>query len=184
MRPVLGLHARTPAPNKRGQRGSATRPKDGQPGEGERPKPDAPHSGERSSPRGNVPPPPRGRRHPIERAHQRVSAGSPHPHTRARSKWKAGPDCLPQARAAGEGWAPNHRRPLQRREAPPWGCPPATLSARNAGSQERALLGTVLGPQVHTTRVQKERAAGIVHPPRGRAAGRGRAPDTRRHSQR
>ena len=44
-------------------------------------------------------------------------------------------------------------------------------------------MGLMMGPHAHTTRARETRATGPGCPPQGRAAGRGRAPDTRRPSQ-
>ena len=68
---------------------------------------------------------------------------------------------------------PNHRRPSQRREAPPPGTP-----FRHPASKPRCLatahaVGLVLGPHARTGRAQKTRAAG-----------RERAPDARRPLER
>ena len=137
------------------------------------------------------PPPPgttsrhcRGARPPAGHARQRDSAGPPCPHTRAHSTLAEDPDCPPRGRAAGGGRARDLRRPSQRREAPPPGTP-----SRHPHSAQRRLarahaVGPVLGPHAHTTRAWETRATGPGCPPQGRAAGRGRAPETRRPSQR
>ena len=82
------------------------------------------------------------------------------------------------------GGARDHRRPSQRWKAPPRERPSAIPTARNAGPQGRTLWGRcwVRRPQRpqpgHTGRGTQ------AAPPRGRAAGGGTAPDTRRPSQR
>ena len=122
--PVLGPHART-------NRTRDTRvaepqlpvPEDGRPGEGQRLTPDAAHNGGRPPPPGDGPPPPPQHAAQTRYASQGDSAGPPHPHTRANSKWVADPDCPPRGRAVGGGEAPDLGRPSQRRKANPRGTP-------------------------------------------------------------
>ena len=72
--------------------------------------------------------------------HRRVIK-TPHPHTRAQGMWVMDPNSTPRGRAVGGGGAPDHRRPSQRRKAPPRGRPSATPTASNAGPQGRTLWG-------------------------------------------
>ena len=67
-----------------------------------------------ATPRGDGPPPPPGHAAPTGHAGQGDSAGPPHPHTRTHSTLVADPDSPPGGRAAGEGGAPDLRRPSQR----------------------------------------------------------------------
>ena len=158
-------------------------PGDGRPVEGQRLTPDAPHNGGRPPPPGTAPPPPPRHAAPRGHASRGDSAGPPHPHAGAHSTWVADPICPPRGQAAGGGGAPDLRRPSQRRKAPPRGRPSATPAARNAGPQGRTLWGRCWVPTPAPT---APRTHGSRNPgcPRGRAAGGGIAPDTRRPPQR
>ena len=80
---------------------------------------------------------------------------------------------------------PALRRPSQWRKAPPPGTPfhhPHSAQRRPA---RRHAVGQMPGTHAHTNRIGDTRVAELRLPaPRGRAAGRGTAPDTRRPSQR
>ena len=60
---------------------------------------------------GDSPPPLPRHAAPTGHESQGDGAGPPHPHTRAHSTWAACPDSSPRGRAAGEGGAPDLRRP-------------------------------------------------------------------------
>ena len=129
---------------------------------------------------------PRGTQPHTGHPNQRNSAGPPHAHTRALSTWVADPDSPPRGRAAGGGRAPDLRRPSLRRKAPPPGTP-----SRHPHSAQRRLVrahavGPLLGSHAHTKR-GRDHGPGLgtlAARPKGRAAGGGTAPDTRRSSQR
>ena len=84
------------------------------------------------------------------------------------------------------GGAPDLRRPSRRREAPPpRGRPPATPTARNASPQGRTRCGAGAGsPRLYQPHPGHVGRGAPAARPRGRAAGGGTAPDTRRPSQR
>ena len=124
-----------PRPRNTGNGAWLPAPRDGRLGEGKRLTPDTAHNGEDDLP------PPRRRLAPRRARTPNGQCRAPTPHTRAHSTRAPDPDCPPRGRAAGGGRAPDPRRPSQRREAPPPGRPPATPTARNAGSQERTMWG-------------------------------------------
>ena len=104
--------------------------------------------------------------------HRRVIR-NPHPHTRAHGMWVTDPNSTPRGRAVGGGGAPDHRRPSQRRKAPPRGRPSATPTASNAGPQGRTLWGRgwVPTPAPTAPGTHGSRSPGR---PLQRAGGRGR----------
>ena len=184
--PVLGPHARTD--RTRDTRVAEPRrpaPEDGRPGEGQRLTPDAPHNGGRPSPPGDSPPPPPRHAAPTGHAGQGDSVGPPHPHTRAHSTWVADPNGPPSGRAAGGGGAPGLRRPSQRWKAPPPGDalppPPQRATPARKGARCGAGAGSPRPHRPHPGHTGRRTPAAR---PRGRAAGGGTAPDTRRPSQR
>ena len=137
----------------------AIRPKGRAAEEGQRLTPQAPHNGGRPPPPGMAPHHPRGTQPPTGHASQVDSAGPPHPHTRAHSTRVADPESPPRGRAAGEGRAPEPRRPSQRRKAPPPGTP-----YRHPRSAQRRLarahaVGPVMGRHAHTNRTRDTRVA-------------------------
>ena len=165
-------HTPTPAPTARGQRAPAARPGGGQPGKGGRLNPDAPHH-------------PCGGQPPTGHASHGASAGPPHPHTRGHSTWVADPDSPPRGRTAGRGGAPDLSRPLQRRKTPPPGDalppPPQRATPARKGARCGAVAGSPRPHQPHPGHTGRGTPAARL---RGRAAGGGTAPDTRRPSQR
>ena len=185
MGPVLGSHART-------DRTRDTRvaepwlpaQEDGRLGKGQRLTPDAPHSGGRPPPPGDGPPPPPRHAAPTGHAGQADSVGPPHPHGRAHSMWVGDPNSPPSGRTVRGGGAPDHRRPSQRWKAPPRERPSATPTASNAGPQGRTLWGRCWVPRPHRPHPGHTGRGTPAARPRGRAAGGGTAPDTRRPSQR
>ena len=138
-----------------------------------------------ATPSGDGPPPSPRHAAPTGHAGQGDSVGPPHPHTHAPSTWVADPNSPPSGRAVGVGTAPDLRRPSQWWKAPPPGTPfrhPNTEQRRPARAHA---VGLVLGPHARTDRTRDTRVAEPWLPaPRGRAAWRGTAPDTRRPSQR
>ena len=107
------------------------------------------------------PPPPPRHAAPTGHAGQGDSAGPPHLHTRTHSTWVADPESPPRGRAAGEGGAPDLRRPSQRRKA----TPPGTTFRHPCRAQRQLArayaVGPVLGPYART---QRTRDAQIAEP--------------------
>ena len=136
-----------------------------------------------ATPAGDGPPPTPWHAAPTGHAGQGDSVGPPHPHTRAHSTWVADPDSPPSGRAVGGGTAPDLRRPSQRWTAPPRGRPPATPTASNAGPQGRTLWGQCWVPTPALTAPGTPGRGTLAAHSRGRVAGGGAAPDTRRPSQ-
>ena len=137
-----------------------------------------------ATPLGTAPPPPPRHAAPTGHAGQGDSVGPPHPHTRAHSMWVADPNSPPSGRAVRGGGAPDRRRPSQRWKAPPRERPSATPTASNAGPQGRTLWGWCGVPGRHRPHPGHTGCGTPAARPRGRTAGGGRAPDTRRPSQR
>ena len=184
-----GPHARTPHPR---PVGSGPRPharKDGWFGTGERLTPDAPHPSKRRPLPGTLMPPP-------QHARARAVGLATGPHAgipRTHSQWVVGPGRTPE-RTRGRGWesACPWTPHTQARGAPP-GHPHAAPTARKSA---RCGVGDgsprphpphpqPVGSGAHThTRAHSRWPASPCSPPRGRAAGRGGAPDPRRPSQR
>ena len=108
----------------------------------------------------------------------------PHAHTRAHSRWVVDPNSPPNGRAVGGGTAPGLRRPSQWWKAPPRGRPSATRTASKAGPQGHTLWGWCLVPRPHRPHPVHTGRGTLAARSRGRAAGGGTAPDTRRPSQR
>ena len=186
MGPVLCPHTRTD--RTRDTRVAEPRlpaPEDGRPGEGQRLTPDAPQNGGRPPPPGDGPPPSPRHAAPTGHAGQGDSVGPPHPHTRAHSTWVADPNSPPSGRAVGGGGAPDLRRPSQRWKAPPPGdaLPPPPQRATPARKGARCGVGAG-SPRPHRPHPGHTGHGTPAARPRGRAAGGGTAPDTRRPSQR
>ena len=175
MGPVLGPHAHTNrARDTRVAEPRLPAPEDGRPGGKQRLTPDAPHNGSRPPPHWDGPPPPP--RHAAATGHapEGDSAGPPHPHTRAHSKWVTDPDSLPGGRAVGGGGAPDRRRPSQRRKALPPGTPFCHLYSAHRRPAEAHAVGPVLGPHAHTNRTRDTRVAEPRPPaPEDRRLGKG-----------
>ena len=77
--------------------------------------------------------------------HRRVIR-TPHPHTRAHGMWMTDPNSTSRGRAVGGGGAPDHRRPSQRRKAPPPGTPFRHPHSEQHRPARAHALGPVLGP--------------------------------------
>ena len=136
-------------------------------------------------PPGDGPPTPPRHAAPTGHAGQGDSVGPPHPHTRAHSTWVADPNSPPTGRAVGGGTGPDLRRPSQRWTAPPPGTPSRHPHSEQRRPARAHAVGPVLGPHARTDRTRDTRNRGtLAARSRGRAAGGGTAPDTRRPSQR
>ena len=136
-------------------------------------------------PPGDGPPPPPRHAAPSGHSGQGDSVGPPHPHTRAHSTWVADPNSPPSGRAVGGGTAPDLRRPSQWWKAPPPGdaLPPPPQRATPARKGARCGAGPG-SPRPHRLHLGHTGRGTLAARSRGRAAGGGTAPDTRRPSQR
>ena len=111
--------------------------------------------------------------------------GPPHPHTHAHSTWVADPNSLPSGRAVGGGTAPDLRRPSQWWKAPPPGDAPPPAPQRATPARKGARCSPGAGsPRPHRPNPGHTGRGTLAARSRGRAAGGGTAPDTRRPSQR
>ena len=183
--PALGPHART---NRTGDTRVAEPwlppAGDGRPGEGRGLTTDAPHNGGRPPSPGTAPPPPPRHAAPTGHAGQGDSVGPPHPHTRAHSTWVADPNSPPSGRAVGGGTAPDLRRPSQWWKAPPPGDTLLPRPQRATPARKGARCGAGAGsPRPHRPHPAHTRRGTLTARSRGRTAGGGTAPDTRRCSQ-
>ena len=131
-----------------------------------------------------LPPPPQGATPARKGASCGAGAGSPRPHRPHPGHTGRGtPAARPGVRAAGEGTAPDTRRPSQRWQAtPPRDGPPPT--PRQAAPTGHAGQGDSVGPPHPHTRAHSTWVADLNNPPTERAVGGGGAPDLRRPSQR
>ena len=109
-------------------------------------------------PRNGPPPPPR-HAAPTGHACQGESVGPPHPHTRARSTWVAGPDSPPSGRAVGGGTVPDLSRPSQWWKAPPPGTPFCRPHSEQRRPARAHAVRPVLGPHARTDRTRDTRVA-------------------------
>ena len=136
-------------------------------------------------PPGTASPPPPRHAAPTGHAGQGDSVGPPHPNTRAHSTWVADPDSPPSGRAVGGGTAPDLRRPSQWWKATPSGDalppPPQRATLARKGARCGAGAGS---PRPHRPHPEHTGRGTPAARSRGRAAGGGTAPDTRRPSQR
>ena len=186
--PVLGSHARID--RTRDTRVAEPRPpapEDGRSGEGQRLTPGAPHNTVEGTPPGDALPPPLQRATPARKgARCGAGAGStrphrPHPGHTGRGTLAA----RSRGRAAGGGTAPDTRRPSQRRKRPPPGDalppPPQRATPARKGARCGAGAGSTRPHRPHPGHTGRGTLAARS---RGRAAGGGTAPDTRRPSQR
>ena len=172
-----------PHPGHTGRRTAAARPRGRAAGGGTAPDTRRPSQRWKATPPGDRPRPPP--RHAARTGHagQGDSVGPPHPHARAQGMWVADPNSPPSGRAVRGGGAPDHRRPSQRWKAPPREHPSATPTASSAGPQGRTLWGWCWLPRPHRPHPGHTGRRTPAARPRGRAAGGGTAPDTRRPSQ-
>ena len=140
---------------------------------------------EATPPRDGPPPPPR-QAAPTGQAGQRDSVGHPHPHTSTHSTWVADPNSPPSGWAVGKGTAPDLRRPSQWWKAPPPGTPfrhPHSEQRQPARAHARCGAGAG-SPRPHRPHPGHTGRGTLAARSRGRVAGGGTAPDTRRPSQR
>ena len=183
--PVLGPHART-------DRGRETRvaeprlpaPEDGRPGEGQRLTPDAPHNGGRPPTPGTATGHPRGTQ-PPQGIQAKGTVMGPHTHTPASQHVGGGPQQRAQwAGSRGRGSA-RPQTPLKTLEGTPPGdaLPPPPQRATPACKGARCRTGA-LSPRLHRLHPGHTGRGTPATRPRGRTAGGGTAPDTRRPSQR
>ena len=140
---------------------------------------------QQANPPGDGPQPPPRHAAPTGHAGQGDSVGPPHPHTRAHSTWVADPNSPPSGRAVGGGTAPDLRQPSQWCKAPPTGDalppPPQRATPAYKGARCGAGAGSPRQDRPHPGHTGRGTPAARS---RGRAAGGGTAPDTRRPSQR
>ena len=185
--PVLGSHARI-------DRTRDTRvaepwlpaPEDGRPGEGQRLTPGAPHNGGKHPP-GDPLPPPSQRATPASKgARCGAGDGSPRPHRPHPGHTGRGTlAARSRGRAAEGGTAPDTRRPSQRWKAPPPGNALKPHPRRATPASKGARCGAGAGsPHPHRPHPGHTGRGTLAARSRGRAAGGGTAPDTRRPSQR
>ena len=110
-------------------------------------------------PPGDGPPPPPRHAAPTGYAGQGDSVRPPHPHTRADGMWVADPNSPPRGRAVGGGGAPDHRRPSQRRTAPPPGTPFRHPHGAQRWPARARAMGPMLGPHARTDHTRDTRVA-------------------------
>ena len=174
-----------PHPGHTGRRTQAARSRGRAAGRGTAPDTRRPSQRWQATPPGDGPPPPPRHAAPTGHAGQGDSVGPPHPNTRAHSKWVADPNSPPSGRAVGGGSAPDPRRPSQWWKAPPPGdaLPPPPQRAMPARKGTRCGAGAG-SPRAHRPHPGHTGRGTLAPRSRGRAAGGGTAPDTRRPSQR
>ena len=141
----------------------------------------------KAAPPGDALPPPPQRTTPARKgARCGAGAGStrphrPHPGHTGRGTLAA----RSGGRAAGEGTAPDTRRPSQRWKAHPPGTPLRHPHSEQCRPARVHAVRPVQGPHARIDRARDTRVAEPwLHATKGRAAGGGTAPDTRRPSQR
>ena len=186
-------HAVGPSPQPRTDRTKDTRdaepwlpaPEDGRPGEGQRLTPGAPHNSGKHPPPGDALLPLPQRATPAHKgARCETGAGSPrlhrpHPGHTGRGTLAA----RSRGRAARGGTAPDTRRPSQWWKAPPGDAPPPP-PRRATPARKGARRGAGAGsPRPHRPHPGHTGRGTLAARSRGRAAGGGTAPDTRRPSQ-
>ena len=183
--PVLGPHARTD--RTRDTRVAKTwlpAPEDGQPGEGQRLTPDAPYNGCRPPPPGTAPNHPCGTRPPRAMQAKGTVLGS-HTHTPAPTArgWRT-PTARPVGGQWGEGQRLTSEAPHNRGRHPPPGdaLPPPPQRATPARKGARCGAGA-RSPRPHRPHPEHTGRGTLAARSRGRAAGGGTAPHTRRPSQ-
>ena len=171
-----------PRPGNTGNGAWLPAPSNGRPGDGKHLTPDAPHKGERSSPPGRPPTDPAARS-PSQGMHAKGTVPGPHPTPAPTARGQLTPTACPRSGQPGEDERLTPNAPHNSARHPPPGTPsshPHSAQQRLAGAHA---MGPVLGPHAHTTGAWETRAVGPGCPPQGRAAGRGKVPDTRRPSQ-
>ena len=137
--PVVGSHARTPAPAACGQRAPTACRMEGQPGEGDRLTPDSPQECTGHLP-GNTLLPPQKRAPQLARALAVGSVTCSHTATStSKEQGQPTPTACPWDRQPGEGKRLTPDAPHKGTGLPPLGRPPSTPTVHNASSQKRAL---------------------------------------------
>ena len=183
--PVLGPHAHTDRTrNTRDAEPWLPAPEEGRPGERQRLTPGAPHNGGRPPPLGAAPHHPRGMQ-PPKGMQAKGTVLDSHTHTPAPTArgWRT-PTARPVGRQSGEGrllasGAPhNGGRHLPGDALPP---PPQRATPARKGTRRGAGAGS---PRPHQPHPGHTGRGTLAARSRGRAAGGGTAPDTRRPSQR
>ena len=185
MGPVLGPHARTDRTrDTRVAKPWLPAPEDGQPGEGQRLTPDAPYNGGRPPPPGTAPNHPCGTRPPRAMQAKGTVLGS-HTHTPAPTArgWRT-PTARPVGGQWGEGQRLTSEAPQNRGRHPPPGdaLPPPPQRATPARKGARCGAGA-RSPRPHRPHPEHTGRGTLAARSRGRAAGGGTAPHTRRPSQ-
>ena len=182
---MLGPHARTDrTQNTRVAEPRLPAPEDGRPGEGQRLTPDAPHNGGGPPPQGTAPHHPRGTQPPQGMQAKGTVLG---PHTRTPAPtahgWRT-PTARPEGGQSGEGERLTSDAPHNGERHPPGDAPPPPPQ-RATPARKGARCGAGAGsPRPHRPHPGHTGRGTPAARPRGRAAGRGTAPDARRPSQR
>ena len=159
-------------------------PEDRRPGEGQRLTPDAPHNGGRPSPPGTAPQHPRGTQ-PPQGMQAKGTVLGPHTHTPAPTArgWRT-PTARRVGGQSGEGECLTSDAPHNGRRHPPRGRPSTPLQ-RATPARKGARCGVGAGfPRPHRPHPGHTGRGTPAACSRGRAAGGGTAPDSRRPSQR
>ena len=183
--PVLSPHARTD--RTRDTRVAEPRlpaPEDGRPGEGQRLTPDAPHNSGRPPPPGTAPHHPRGTQ-PPQGMQAKGTVLGPHTHTPAPTAcgWQT-PTARPVGGQFREGERLTTDAPHNGGRHPPGNAlPPPPQRATPARKGARCGAGA-WSPRPHRPHPGHTGRGTPATRPKGRAAGGGTAPDTRRPSQR
>ena len=183
--PVLGPHARTDR-----TRDSPVAepwppaPEDGRPGEGQRLTPGTPHNGGRPPPPGTAPHHPRGTQ-PPQGIRAKGTVLGPHTHTPAPTArgWRT-PTARPVGGQSGQGQRLTSDAPHNGGRHPPGDAlppPPQRATPARKGARCGADAGS---PRPHRPQPGHTGRGTLAARSRGRAAGGGTAPDTRRPSQR
>ena len=183
--PVLGPHAHTDRTlDTRVAEPWLPAPEDGRPGEGQRLTPDAPHNGGRAPPPGTAPHHPRNTQ-PPQGMQARGTVLGPHTHTPAPTArgWQT-----PTARPTGGQLGGGQRLTLDAPHTMVEGTPPGDALPPLPQRATPARKGARCGAGAGSTRPHRPHPGhtGTGTPAtgsRGRAAGGGTAPDTRRPSQ-
>ena len=184
--PVLGPHAPTDCTrDTRVAEPWLPAPEDGRPGKGQRLTPDAPHNGGRPPPPGTAPHQPCGMQPPQGMQAKGTVLGC-HTHTPAPTArgWRT-PTACPVGGQSGEGWRLTSDAPHNGGGHPPPGDAPPPAPQRATPARKGARRGAGAGsPRPHRPHPGHTARGTLAACSRGRAAGGGTAPDTRRPSQR
>ena len=159
-------------------------PEDARPGEGQRLTPGALHNGGRPPPPGTAPHQPRGMQPPQDMQAKGTVLG-PHTHTPApTARWWQTPNARPVGRQSGERQRLTPDAPHNGGKHPPGDAlPPPQQRATPAHKGARCGAGPG-SPRPHQPHPRHTGRGTLAARSRGRAAGGGTAPDTRRPSQR